>query len=246
MNSSVTLANWRTPPFSAHAFHNVGKLVPAVPIYASGRAWAFPRELQSLDGLTFNDHQGKEWRVSEALSSTDTRGLVVLHKGRMVVDWYGGGYDGASPHIIFSVSKSLTGAMAGILVEKGQLDPDSPVAAYIPEAKDSAYGDCTVRHVLDMTVSSSFVEEYVDLSGEYGRYRRATLWNPPLADEEPGTMHDMLVALSRAEAPHGHVFKYLSPNSDLLGWLVERASGETFAHLFSELVWKPMGAEADA
>ena len=103
-----------------------------------------------------------------------------------------------------------------------------------------------MRHVLDMTVSSSFVEEYVDLSGEYGRYRRATLWNPPLPGEEPVTLHDMLVTLSPGSVPHGQVFKYLSPNSDLLGWLVERASGKKFADLFSELVWKPLGAEADA
>ena len=246
MDNSVTLANWRTPPFSSHAFHNVDKLVPTAPIEASKKAWALAAQLQSLDALTFHDHQGMERQFADVLASTNTRGLVVLHRGRMVAEWYGGGYDGASPHIIFSVSKSLTGALTGILVEKGQLDPDSPVAAYIPEVEGSAYGDCTVRHVLDMTVSSSFVEEYVDLSGEYGRYRRATLWNPPLPGEEPGTMHAMLATLSPGDEPHGQVFKYLSPNSDLLGWLVERASGKKFARLFSELVWKPVGAESDA
>ncbi len=49
-----------------------------------------------------------------------------------------------------------------------------------------------------------------------------------------------------APEPHGTVFRYLSPNSDLLGWLVERASGQDFAGLFSDLIWKPMGAEASA
>jgi CubicO group peptidase (beta-lactamase class C family) len=126
------------------------------------------------------------------------------------------------------------------------LIPDSLVAAYIPEVEGSAYGDCLVRHVLDMTVSSSFVEEYVDLSGEYGRYRRATLWDPPLPGEEPETLHDMLRDAVAGSAPHGQVFKYLSPNSDLLGWLIERASGKKFADLFSDLIWKPMGAESDA
>ena len=246
MDNSVTLANWRIPPYSAQAFHHVDNLVPTAPIKTSDSSWALTKELESLDGLTFSDHHGKEWQVTDALASTDTRGLVVLHRGRIVAESYGGGYDGTSPHIIFSVSKSLTGAMAGILVEKGLLDPDSPVLAYLPEVKNSAYGDCTVRHVLDMTVSSSFVEEYEDVSGEYGRYRRATLWNPPLPGEDPGTMHDMLATVSPGSEPHGRVFKYLSPNSDLLGWLVERASGEAFADLFSALVWKPMGAEADA
>ena len=246
MQPSVTLANWRTYPHSAQSFHHVDQIVPIAPIKASQQAWALTKELQPLDGITFKDPKGVEWRFPDVLSATDTQGLVVLHRGRMVAEWYGGGYDGASPHIVFSVSKSLTGALTGILVEKGQLDPDSPVAAYIPEVEGSAYEDCTVRHVLDMTVSSSFVEEYVDLSGDYGRYRRATLWEPPLPGEEPETMREMLVTLSRGAGPHGQVFKYLSPNSDLLGWLVERAGGKKFADLFSELIWKPMGAEADA
>ena len=75
---------------------------------------------------------------------------------------------------------SLTGAMAGILVDQGMLAPESPVIKYVPEVADSAYADCTVRHVLDMTVSSSFSEEYLDQSGDYIRYRRATLWDPAL------------------------------------------------------------------
>ena len=59
---------------------------------------------------------------------------------------------GRPPHIVFSVSKSITGAIAGILVDRGELDPDAPVTAYVPEAAGSAYADATVRHVLDMTV----------------------------------------------------------------------------------------------
>jgi CubicO group peptidase (beta-lactamase class C family) len=136
--------------------------------------------------------------------------------------------------------------MAGILVEKGMLDPESPVTNYVPEVADSAYGNCTVRHVLDMTVSSSFTEEYVDLSGDYGRYRRATLWEPALPGQDPGNLHGLLATLSPAPEPHGRIFRYLSPNSDFLGWVVERAAGQDFAGLFSTLIWKPMGAEADA
>ncbi|MGD9138428.1 MAG: serine hydrolase [Desulfobacterales bacterium] len=246
MDARVTLANWRTAPYNAQSFHNVDKLAPVARIAASKEKWDFERDLQSLDRLTFCDHNHRDRQLCEVLATTDTRGLVVLHKGRLVTEWYGGGYEGNLPHIIFSVSKSLTGAMAGILVDKGQLDPNRPVVAYIPEAEGSAYGDCTVRHVLDMTVSSSFEEEYVDLSGDYGRYRRATLWDPPLASEEPGTLHDMLARLAPAPEPHGLVFKYLSPNSDMLGWLLERAAGQDFASLFSADVWKPMGAESDA
>ena len=88
----------------------------------------------------------------------------------------------------------------------GMLDPESPVIQYFPEVADSAYGYCKVRHVLDMTVSSSFSEEYLDLSGDYGRYRRATLWDPALPGEDPGTLQGLLATLSPAPKPHGEIF----------------------------------------
>lgn len=246
MDTSVKLANWRTAPFSTHAFHQVDQLIPVSAIKCSGHVRELPTDLQSIDSIVFRDVQGRERVLSDVLEATWTRGIVVLQAGRLKAERYSRGYDGNRPHILFSVSKSLTGALAGILVEKGRLDPDSPAVKYVPEAKGSAYGDCTVRNVLDMTVSSAFVEEYVDLSGDYGRYRRATLWDPALPGETPDTLHGMLANLAPAPAPHGKIFKYLSPNSDFLGWLVERAGGKDLAGMFSELIWKPMGAEADA
>jgi CubicO group peptidase (beta-lactamase class C family) len=246
MDSSVTLANWRTALYSSQSFHNVDKLMPVSRIEGPEQAWEFAAELQSLESLGFEDQHGQERQLAEVLDTTATRGLVVLLGGRFVAEWYSQGYDGTTPLILFSVSKSLTGAMAGILVDQGMLDPESPVIKYVPEVADSAYGDCTVRHVLDMTVSSSFSEEYLDLSGDYGRYRRATLWDPALPGKDPGTLHGLLVTLSKAPEPHGVAFNYLSPNSDLLGWIVERASGRDFSSLFSTLVWKPMGAESSA
>ncbi|MGB5984297.1 MAG: serine hydrolase [Desulfobacterales bacterium] len=246
MESNVTLANWRTAPYSTQAFHHVDRIIPVSLINAAGRACAIPSGPQSLDKIVFEDQHRQERHLAEVLDSTATRGLVVLRRGRIIAERYLNGYDGTRPHILFSVSKSLTGALAGILVDQGRLDPNRPVIQYIPEVSNSAYGDCTVRHVLDMTVSSSFSEVYLDKRGEFARYRRAMLWNPPEPGEPAGTLHGFLASLSPAPDPHGTVFRYLSPNSDLLGWLVERASGQDFASLLSSLIWKPMGAEARA
>jgi len=246
MDNSVTLANWRTAPHSSQSFHQVDQLIPVSRIQAPQRAWELERQLRSLDRIEFEDQLGQQRLLPEVLDTTATRGLVVLHRGRLVAERYSQGYDGTTPHILFSISKSLTAAMAGILVDQGKLDPASPVIEYVPEVADSAYGDCTVRQVLDMTVSSTFSEEYLDVSGDYIRYRRATLWDPALPGQDPGTLHGLLTTLSRAPEPHGEIFRYLSPNSDFLGWLVERAAGRDFASLFSDLVWQPMGAEAPA
>jgi len=246
MDTSISLANWRTAPYSTQSFYNVDRLIPVSRIQAPERPWELSDEIQSLEALTFKDHHGQQRQLPEVLATTATSGLVVLHKGQIVAETYRQGYDGNTPHILFSVSKSLTGATAGVLVDQGLLDPDSPVIEYVPEVAGSAYSDCTVRHVLDMTVSSSFSEDYLYLSGDYIRYRRATLWDPALPGENPNTLRGLLATLPRAPEPHGEVFNYLSPNSDLLGWILERAAGQDFDSLFSTRVWQPMGAEADA
>jgi CubicO group peptidase (beta-lactamase class C family) len=52
--------------------------------------------------------------------------------------------------------------------------------------------------------------------------------------------------LQKGDGEHGYRFEYRSPNSDLLGWVLERVSGERLANLFSRCLWQPMGAEASA
>ena len=151
----------------------------------------------------------------------------MLQRGKVVTESYVPGRQPETPHIIFSVSKSVTGSVAGALVERGRLDPEAPVVRYIPEAAGSAYGDCSVRHVLDMTVGIDFEELYLDPDSDFGRYRVATGWNPVPPGGKELDLRGFLVTLKRDRNPHGHVFHYVSPNSDLLGWLLERADART-------------------
>ena len=88
-----------------------------------------------------------------------------------------------------------------------------------------------------MRVSVDIEETYLDPMSAYGRYRRAMLWNPPLPGEEPETMLGFLASLEKAEGPHGGPFRYRSPNSDLLGIIVERASGERYADFMRDRLW---------
>jgi CubicO group peptidase (beta-lactamase class C family) len=179
------------------------------------------------------------------LGESFTDGFLVMQRGRILAEWYDGSLTPSKPHIIFSVSKSVTGTLTGVLAEEGRLDPEALVTRYIPEAAGSAYGDCTVRHVLDMTVSTDFVEDYLDPHGDFARYRIATGWNP--VDPAKATdLRSFLVTMRRGKAAHGENYHYVSPNSDLMGWILERACGRAYAELLSEALWQPMGAEFEA
>ena len=182
----TTLANWRRRPHSAWAFSRVRELIPTAAVAAGapdplGEA---PRELLLA---AFADPSGAERTVGGCLAAGDADGLVVLKAGRLVAEHYFGGYDGRRPHILFSVSKSVTGLLVGILADRGLIDPDGPVTALIPEAEGSAYGGCTVRHLLDMAVPVDFDEDYTAAEGDLIRYRRATGWNPPKPGRDPAT-----------------------------------------------------------
>ncbi|HEY2891593.1 MAG TPA: serine hydrolase [Dongiaceae bacterium] len=243
----VTLENWLRPPFNRWSFQHVREIVPTAGILRpQGRSSMLRRSPRSIERIAFQAPDGSESTIGKLLDETFTDGFLVMHRGTIIDERYDNGLAPSSRHIVFSVSKSITATMAGVLVGRGQLDPDSPVTRYIPEMAGSAYGDCTVRHVLDMTVSVNFVEDYLDKTGDFARYRDSTGWIPITDPNKLGDLRSFLATMKRGAEPHGERFHYVSPNSDLLGWLLERASGERYVSLLTELVWRPMGAEFDA
>ena len=242
----VTLENWRTRPYSTWAFQNVQELVPSATIRAN--ACTESAHADAADLLTFVAEAlgGRKAPVADWLAETETDSLVVMKSGKFILDWHAPHRDPARPHIIFSVSKSLTGLLAGALVAEGAFSPDELVTRYIPEAAGSAFGDATLRNLLDMQVSVDFIEDYLDKTGAFDRYRRATGWNPAAAGEASGDLLSFICTIGKGEVEHGFNFAYRSPDTDLLGIVLERAGGARFHELLSRHLWQPMGAASAA
>ena len=243
--ADVGLHNWRERPYSAWAFQNVGEIVNSATVTAGNNTES--RDRASPDGLeseTVCPGTGRE-TIEEFLTRSHTESLVVTRSGQCVMDWHARHTMPALPHILFSISKSITGLLAGILEDQGLLDPSRTVAHYVPEAAPSGYGDCPLQYVLDMRVSLDFIEDYLDTTGGYARYRRATGWNPSEPGQPVEGLERFLFSLAKGDEPHGGDFRYLSPNSDLLGLVLERVTGKAFADLMSDLLWQPLGAATD-
>jgi CubicO group peptidase (beta-lactamase class C family) len=242
----VTLANWRKAPFSAWGFRNVRRLIPTASIAASGHAIPFDTSLQDIGHVGFSGHDGRPTTVGHALPATSTDAFIVLRRGRIAAEWYGPGMTATTPHIIFSVSKSICGTLGGILTERGLLDPDAPVTSYIPELKPSVYAGCTVRHLLDMAVGIAFNEDYDDPNGDVARYRNAVGWDPLPPGQDVIDLRSYLKLQMPDGRKHGGLFHYVSTNTDVLGWVYERACAKPYADIVSEYLWAPLGAESDA
>ena len=163
------------------------------------------------------------------LEQTDTDAMAVLHRGRLVFERYGNGMTRETPHILMSVSKS----MLGLLVAELGLDT-------------TAYRGATLRHLLDMRAGIAFDEDYLATSGAIIEYRKSTGWDPLGPGESPSDLKSFFSSLKESDGVHGGRFHYCSPNTDLLGWVIERATGRRYAELMSERVWKKIGAEHSA
>jgi len=241
----VTLDNWRTPPFNLWGFRNVRRLLPTGGIArGNGPVWSLERDSQNLRRLTFDDGSGPS-TVARMLEQTHSNGFCVLHRGRIVHESYANGLEADGPHIWMSVTKSVMGLLLGILDGRGVLPAGAAVADLLPEVKGSAWEHATVQHLLDMNADVGFVEDYTDPKGDFARY--VVTMNPAAAERwgvKPG-LWSYLVTL-QGGGRHGEAFHYVSPNVDLLGWIVERVTGTDLATLLSRETWSKLGAEADA
>ena len=241
---AVSLANWREGRHNQWAFQNIRQLIPTANIAGASVPRPFASgESASLSTATFDSFEGKN--LETILNESYTDSFVILHKASKVWQWQAQHCDIEQPHIVFSVSKSITAMLAGVLVDQGQLDTARPVLHYLPGVKGSAYADCSLQQLLDMQVALAFEESYLDTTGDYRRYRNATGWNPVDQNNPGPDLEEFLYSLKKTGADHGDVFAYKSPNSDLLGLLIERAAGMPYADLLSTLIWQPMGAASD-
>ncbi|MGH7388352.1 MAG: serine hydrolase domain-containing protein [Candidatus Rokuibacteriota bacterium] len=243
----VTLANWRTPPFNRWAFHHVREIVPSADIpHDPDTALGLPSAPVDMGTLRIDGDGGRALSLDEFLDETNTDGVVIVHRDRIVFERYANGMTAESPHILMSVSKSLLGLLAGVLAARGDLEPDRPVTDVVPEVAGTAYRGATIRHLLDMRAGIAFDEDYLATSGPIIAYRKAASWNPLEPGDTPADLRSFYREMTKSAGPHGGPFNYVSPNTDLLGWAIERATGERYANLMSELLWKSMGAARSA
>ena len=251
----VTALNWQDPPANRWAFWHVGDLLPT---YRVSRGDGQVRPLPPAGGqpdllavpVTRMDRTGgppATSTVGDVLGDTYTDAYLVLQDGRLVAEWYGPLGAPERTHALMSVSKSVVGCVAAVLIDRGLLDPDAEITSYVPELAGGGYAGALVRHVYDMRSGVRFLEEYANPDSDIRHLDDWVGWQESAepGQGEPRGLYRFLATL-RAEAPHGERFLYRSAESDVLGWVCERAAGRPMAELISELIWAPMGAEHDA
>jgi CubicO group peptidase (beta-lactamase class C family) len=205
-----------------------------------------PATTAAIDAVQFEDATGRPRTFGTSHHDVYTDGIVILHRGRCVYERYFGALQAHIPHACFSITKSYVASIAATLIHEGVLDDAQLVSYYLPEMANTAYGDATLREVLDMQIGVAYSEEYADPHAEVWAYARAgSLRARPRDYSGPDNFYESLLTL-RKEGDHGRAFAYKTVNTEVLCWVLKRVTGSRLEILLSDRIWSRIGCEQDA
>jgi CubicO group peptidase (beta-lactamase class C family) len=127
-----------------------------------------------------------------------------------------------------SITKQFTAAAILQLAEQGKLSVDDPISKYYPAAP-AAWAPITLKHLLTHT---SGIPSYTAIPGFFAQQARL--------DKTP----DEIIALTRdkpLEFPPGSKYAYDNTGYILLGYVVEKVSGQSYAAYLQEHIFGPLG-----
>ena len=165
-----------------------------------------------------------------------TVAFLIIHRDTIKYERYFKGYDLARIHTSFSMAKSVMSMLIGCAIEDGLIaGVDQPISDIIPELKKNGFDKVTVEHVLQMTSGLDFEESYVNPFGTAARYYYGR------------RLYKNMARMHLERAP-GERFEYVSGNSQLLGWVLERAlrakgDQRTLTQYLQDRIWSPLGME---
>jgi CubicO group peptidase (beta-lactamase class C family) len=212
-------------PFSEWTFTHMNWVLPSERI-AKGEPNPLPMELEDLD-------------LGELHRRTNTTAFVVLRDGMLVHEAYPGAFARPGARMqLFSLSKSVLSMMVGIALADRMISSlDDTVRTYLPDWKGTAYQDVTIAQLLDMTSGVGDLEVWDVEDSGIKRFERAIAGGGDV-------VKIVKSAVRTAEA--GARFNYSTLDSQVLGWVLEAATGETLAKYASRQLWQKIGAEHDA
>jgi len=224
--------------------------------FATGRTYLFKAvyynfagidDFKIFDNNTVTAGKAQPWPVSgsynkvsspddlnQLLAELKTVALVVIKNDSLLYEKYRDGYSDSSLSNSFSVAKSITSLLIGAAIKEGKIKSvDELVGNYLPEFKEGLAAKLRIKDLLTMSSGSNWDESYsnplsVTTESYYGSDLYKTATGVKIL-KEPGTYHS-----------------YKSGDTELLGLVLEKATGKSISVYASEKLWQPLGAEHPA
>jgi CubicO group peptidase (beta-lactamase class C family) len=172
--------------------------------------------------------------LSDLLKKINTVALVVIKNDSLYYERYWDGYSDSSWSNSFSMAKSITSLLIGAAIKEGKIKSvDELVSDYLPEFKEGLAMRLKIKDLLTMSSGSDWDEAYanpfsITTEAYYGSDLHKTATRVKIT-KDPGTYHS-----------------YKSGDTQLLGIILEKATGKTLSEYAAEKLWRPLGAEHPA
>jgi hypothetical protein len=247
-NQRVPRDLWDRAPWNRWSFQHIREILPTTEVWrGSGPIWELKENPVDLDLIPFASQSGKNTTVIDWLLQNYADGILVIHHGEIRYERYFNEMTERTLHLSQSMAKSVTSAVAGILVSRGLLDPEERISTYLPELKATGWKDAKLRHALDMTSGVRYVEDYEALDSDIASTDIASGWRSAKPDIPYfQCMWDQILSLNETIREHGEVFEYRSIETDVLAHCMERVTQTRLAELISRELWQPLGVEESA
>lgn len=220
------------PDHRVHNFQHMDEVFPAVSIKGSSKPSHFKSNPAPLP--TEYEYKGETRQLDEFLQRTVTTGLMVLKKGEVKAEQYFQGAKADATFTSWSVGKSVVSTLISVALKEGHINSlNDKVNQYVPELRGKAYGDASIKDVLRMATGVEFNEDYHDKASDINQWMADIFRNKNDA-------YAYIAERPKAEEP-GTRFHYISPNSQILMWVLTRATGESLQDLVATRLWEPLG-----
>ena len=232
--SPKTILFWNTQE-KLYGFKNMEKILPTRLVEKSDSPYPLTYELKDLDNLTYN-YKGKKYTIADYIQAFKVAGLIVIRDGKILYESYDFGNNEKSRWVSFSVTKSVTSMLLGAAIKDKHISSvKDPIVTYLPQLRDSHYGNVSIEQVLHMSSGVNWDEDYSDPTSDVS-----------LASALNSTkLYDYLSKLGASSEP-GNKFNYNTAESNLIGDLVRSAVGNNLSKYLEQKIWKPFGMEFDA
>ena len=229
-------------------FFDLGYLLKAVKIgYSKGHTTAFLSDFVHFNNNIIDKGTHQPWLISSNYNSKEepdklrklnisreTVSFLVIQNDSIVFEKYYRGYHQDSISNSFSMAKSYVNALLGKAIMDGYIKGlDQPVSDFFKEFKTGKAAKLTVGDLSSMSSGLNFVEEY---------YSPFSITAKSYFTSD---LESLILGLKVVDIP-GEKWKYLSSDTQLLGMVIKKASGQTLSNYLSNSFWKPMGSKNSA
>ncbi|MGI9308924.1 MAG: serine hydrolase domain-containing protein [Gammaproteobacteria bacterium] len=200
-----------------------GKLGVPAPVYGG------PSIDISLAGDKLSISEEALQAVVQYGAEQESHALIVYHNGRIQLEHYYGDHSAEEFTNTQSMHKSVLAMLIGLAIADGYIESaDTPAAQFITEWAEDERAKITIRNMLKQESGIYFPTFDAD---SYRGFLTLIMGDniAPVALGQP------------AEFPPASRFDYNSVNPQVLGILLERATGKSYAEYLSEALWSKLG-----